>query len=151
MTGPLSLPNPHSRQSLPTPHRSIFAQDSVRRRHVSPGGILAHQWVSTPSRFEQNFSSKQDTPPQCALFYHLDHPDGLAVCLGALATTWACQPRAAAQTNAPMSWTEGQVTRQLRLSQPPVTVNIPAELAQLITETTALFYFSPTCPHLSRP
>lgn len=78
----------------------------------------------------------------------------LAVCLGALATTWAVANPVAPSSNPTPTpkwgWTEGQVAAQTATAlspQPPVTVNIPAELAQLITETTALFYFSPTCPH----
>src|SRR4030095_6080889 len=47
-------------------------------------------------------------------------------------------------------WTQGHVASStddgLRTSS-PVEIEVPADLADRVTGPTALFYFSPTCPH----
>ncbi len=47
-------------------------------------------------------------------------------------------------------WTSGHVasaTSDALRKIEPITVEVPADLAERITGPTALFYFSPTCPH----
>ena len=51
---------------------------------------------------------------------------------------------------APPPWSEGQVAAgmaELLATHPPVPVDLPASLGAQVQGPTALFYFSPTCPH----
>lgn len=62
----------------------------------------------------------------------------------------AAPPPPPSPTARPASWSEGQVaaaTAQLLETAPPVPVDVPASIGSRVTGPTALFYFSPTCPH----
>ncbi len=51
---------------------------------------------------------------------------------------------------APTGWSPGQVAagmKDLLAVAPPVPVDVPAAIGARVTGPTALFYFSPTCPH----
>jgi hypothetical protein len=69
--------------------------------------------------------------------------------LGALLATWAlAQPKPTPVVG--LGWSEGQVAAGTVSALTPmeaVNLEVPADLAELITAPTALFYFSPTCPH----
>jgi hypothetical protein len=73
----------------------------------------------------------------------------LIALLGALLATWAlAQPSPAPAVN--LGWSEGQVAAGTAIAltpMEPVSIEVPAALAERITGPSALFYFSPTCPH----
>ena len=78
---------------------------------------------------------------------------GLALLIGLIAPG----PRATAEPGAPaapaghpLGWTAGTpaaATAEVLAPAPPAVVDLPAALAAQITGDTALFYFSPRCPH----
>ena len=56
----------------------------------------------------------------------------------------------AISTQKPGSWSEGRPaagTAQLLTEIDPMSIELPEFLTELVTSDTALFYFSPTCPH----
>ena len=62
----------------------------------------------------------------------------------------AAGPEAPAPAADPRGWSEGQIAagmRQFLDQAPPVPVDVPASIGAKVTGPTALFYFSPTCPH----
>jgi hypothetical protein len=69
--------------------------------------------------------------------------------LGSLLATWALADPSPVPAHA-MGWSEGQMAAGIATALAPqesVTIQVPEELAALITGPMVLFYFSPTCSH----
>lgn len=77
----------------------------------------------------------------------------LIAVIGAIFTLRPIQAQAPAEAPAradPRGWSSGASaagTTQALAAHPVVPVDVPALLAAEITDRTAIFYFSPTCPH----